>query len=111
MLPRSVYANNNKGLFNNLTHRESGCPNCTVYGFKPNQPAILYYASIQTDLGKNRDQTVYKIGITNLTFKERFAKDLKIITALKQWEFDVGSQAREIEKKHLVNFLLSASEL
>ena len=90
--------------FNNLTFRESGCPNCTVYGFKPDQPAILYYASVQTDLDKNRDQTVYKIGITNLTFKERFTKDLKIITALKQWEFDVGSQAREIEKKALGEF-------
>ena len=43
-------------------------------------------------------------GITNLTFKERFAKDLKIISVVKQWEFELGSVAREIEKKALNAF-------
>ena len=41
---------------------------------------------------------------TNLTFNERFAKDLKIISALKQWEFGIGATAREIEKKALSKF-------
>ena len=35
---------------------------------------------------------------SNLTFNERFAKDLKIISALKQWEFEVGAAARETGK-------------
>ena len=90
--------------FNNLTGRGSGCPNCTVYGFKPDKPAILYYAVIQDGMEKNNNQKLYKIGITNLTFNERFAKDLKIISALKQWEFGVGATAREIEKKALSKF-------
>ena len=85
-------------VFTNLTYRGSGCPNCTVYGFKPDKPAILYYAVIQARTNKNNNQKIYKIGITNLTFEERFAKDLKIISALKQWEFEVGAAARETEK-------------
>ena len=43
------------------------CPDCVDHGFSPDKPAILYY--IKLDCG------LYKIGITNLSVKERYQKD------------------------------------
>ena len=47
---------------------QSGCPDCAVSGFNPNMPGTLYYIAVSAD---NR-QTLYKIGITNLSVEKRF---------------------------------------
>jgi len=79
----------------------SGCPGCALSGFDQTKPGILYYLAVKT---KN-NETLYKIGITNLTIKQRFPnEDLKRIRVVKIWNFEDGKDAankeREILKKY-----------
>ena len=78
------------------THlRGSGCPSCAKSGFDPNKPAILYYLSILNGIA-------YKIGITNLSVKDRYSNyDLNKIAVLKEWEYAVGEQAYKDEQFYL----------
>lgn len=48
-----------------------GCPRCSVRGFQPDLPAIVYYLRIDAP-----DGALYKIGITNLTVWERYSNRL-----------------------------------
>ncbi len=77
--------------------RGSDCPNCAKYGFKPNQPAILYYLSIN-------DGEAYKIGITNRTVSERFESDMQYITILHQVHYKNGQDAYNEEQRILKQF-------
>lgn len=71
-----------------------GCPGCATYGFKPEQPAILYYVKVSCE-----KDIYYKVGITNKTVTERFSKDKdKEITVLLEKHFDLGLDAYEEEK-------------
>lgn len=75
--------------------RKQQCPHCASFGFDPTKPAILYYICI--------DNTYYKIGVTNKTVKERFkANELKRITILNTWEYELGSIAYQKEQ-HILN--------
>jgi len=78
-----------------LNHiKETGCPGCSVSGFDQTKPGILYYLAILTD----NKETLYKIGITNLTVRKRFQKiDIKKIRVIKTWSFQVGSEAAQRE--------------
>ena len=75
---------------------KAGCPGCAVSGFDQTKPALLYYLAVVTD----GDETLYKIGITNLTVHKRFPSvDLARIRVVKTWSYEMGSAAakREIE--------------
>lgn len=63
---------------------KAGCPGCAVSGFDQTKPALLYYLAVSTD----NDETLYKIGITNLTVQKRFPTvDLARIRVIKTWFF------------------------
>lgn len=77
-----------------------GCKNCINCGFKYNSSAILYYLKIQYD-----NKTLYKIGITNRSIKERFtAKDRELITVLHQVHYKSGQDAYNEEQRILKQF-------
>ena len=66
-------------------------------GFNPDKPAILYYLKIDT-----RIRTVFKIGVTNLSIKERYLKyELDMITVLKEWHYFNGADAYRKEREIL----------
>ena len=68
--------------------KQAGCPKCSVYGFKKDKPAILYYIKITKD-----NEEYYKIGVTNNSLKTRFKKDMKYITTIKIKSFGTGEEA------------------
>lgn len=74
-----------------------GCPSCAKTGFDPSKPGILYYLRVEKD-----SQIYWKIGITNLSVKERFkASELKFITTLYSQLFEDGSIAQKAERSIL----------
>jgi hypothetical protein len=79
-----------------------GCPSCSPTGFDPTQKAILYYLAVLTD----RNETLYKIGITNRTVQKRYPiEDLSRIREIKIWSFDNGAEAAEREGLILKEFI------
>jgi Zn finger protein HypA/HybF involved in hydrogenase expression len=78
----------------------SGCPSCSIAGFKSDKPATLYYLfDPQTGL--------YKIGVTNRSVIERFGKNFcsnRAIAILEQTCFKNGYEALEAEKTILEEF-------
>lgn len=80
---------------------KAGCPGCAVSGFDQTKPALLYYLAVLTDNG----ETLYKIGITNLTVQKRFPNvDLARIRVVKTWSFDYGGDAAKREIAILQEF-------
>jgi glutaredoxin len=72
----------------------TGCPGCAVTGFDQTKPGLLYYLAVVTD----DNETLYKIGITNLTVRKRFPNvDLKRIKTLRTWSFERGEEAAQRE--------------
>jgi hypothetical protein len=72
----------------------NGCRKCAEFGFQHDKPGILYYLKIENPI-----RTLYKIGITNRSIEERFSiRDRPIITILKTWNYQVGSDAYEKEQ-------------
>ena len=89
-----------KAIPSDVTRKKGprGCPTCAKYGFDPNAPAICYYLRVSTQVSGE----LYKIGITNKSVKGRFHNyDLEKITTVKTWKFDVGSDARDMEREIL----------
>jgi hypothetical protein len=81
--------------------KETGCPGCAVTGFDRTRPGILYYLAVLTD----NNETLYKIGITNLTVHKRFPKiDLERIRTLQTWLFESGEEAAKREESILREF-------
>lgn len=81
-----------KAIPNNIL-RGQGCPNCAIYGFNPEKPAVLYYIKIGE---------YYKIGITNRTIEERFKKDYdKPIIIIRVVWYSKGKYARQLEQRLL----------
>lgn len=81
---------------NHTMGNRAGCPGCAVSGFDQTKAAILYYIAVDTDQG----ETLYKIGITNLSIERRFpVVDRMRIRVLHTWNFSVGADAasRELE--------------
>lgn len=76
----------------------SGCPNCASHGFNPAKPAKLYFFSFEYN-----KVTYYKVGITNNTTKERHKEDWNRLKIQVLWEldFDIGAEARNLEKRIL----------
>ena len=73
---------------------KAGCPGCAVSGFDQTKPALLYYLAVVTD----SDETLYKIGITNLTVHKRFPTvDLARIRVIKTWSYEIGAEAAKRE--------------
>lgn len=76
--------------------KQAGCPKCSIYGFKKDKPAILYYIKILKD-GK----IYYKVGVTNNSLKTRFKADMKYITAIQIKQFKTGQEAY-IEEQRII---------
>jgi hypothetical protein len=77
---------------------KAGCPGCAVSGFDQTKPALLYYLAVMTD----NAETLYKIGITNLTIHKRFPSiDLARIREIKTWTFTQGAEAAKKEAQIL----------
>lgn len=73
---------------------KAGCPGCAVSGFDQTKPALLYYLAVVTD----SEETLYKIGITNLTVHKRFPSvDLARIRVIKTWSYEIGAEAAKRE--------------
>ena len=86
---------------NHVKGNQSGCPDCAESGFNPSLPGLLYYIAITTD----DDQTLYKIGITNLSVEKRFpAADRARIRIVKSWHFGSGKKASDLEREILIEF-------
>lgn len=79
----------------NCLFKGIGCPLCARYGFQPNKSAILYYFSIDTEAGP-----VYKVGISNRTFNQRYSvADRKISHLIHVIKFENGADALAMEQK------------
>jgi len=86
---------------NHVRGNKAGCPGCAVSGFDQTKPGLLYYLVVTTDDG----DTLYKIGITNLTVDKRFPTlDLARIRIVITWQFEVGRDAAEREIEILNQF-------
>ena len=81
---------------NSLLREGLGCPSCAVYGFNLLKPGILYYVKVTKG-----DTVAYKVGVTNTTVHRRFGPDMKYITILKTWKYDVGADAYQVEQNVL----------
>lgn len=81
---------------NHTKGNKAGCPGCAVSGFDQTKPALLYYLAVLTE----NSETLYKIGITNLTVQKRFPSvDLARIRVITTWSYEHGAAAarREVE--------------
>ena len=76
-----------------------GCPDCAGHGFNKNKKGILYYIRINKD-----GREVYKIGITNRSVKKRFDEEFKYITIIRQYEYDSGGEAYDMEQQILKDY-------
>jgi len=86
---------------NHVRGNKAGCPGCAVSGFDQTKPGLLYYLAVATDNG----DTLYKIGITNLTIERRFPRlDRARIRVVKRWVFEVGGDAARREAEILGHF-------
>jgi len=81
----------------NLLNGGRGCPSCAKTGYDPSKAGILYYLRVSDE------NTVYwKIGITNLSVKERFPSvDREKIVVLYSQKFDDGNVAQKAERNIL----------
>ena len=72
-----------------------GCPSCFPGGYNPKKPGIFYYLKVNNG-------EAYKIGITNLSVKERYCKsDLDKSEVLLEEYYENGYEARQREKYFL----------
>jgi hypothetical protein len=76
--------------------RGRGCPDCAMYGYRKSKPGILYY--VRFDLP---EMSLWKIGITNLTVKQRFAGFNVTPIIIRQWRWEDGSIAAKEESRIL----------
>jgi hypothetical protein len=86
---------------NHVRGNKSACPGCASSGFDQTKPALLYYIAVKTDGG----ETLYKIGITNLTIQHRFPMpDRARIRVVKKWRFKEGYHAAKCEAEIIRQF-------
>ena len=71
-----------------------GCGKCAPCGFQSDKPGTLYYIRVSNPFG----DAVYKIGITNLTVRERFGQEFSKVTIIETWHFVNGAEAFEMEQ-------------
>lgn len=76
----------------NSNRTPTGCPNCAVSGFKPENPGMIYFI-------ENAELQAFKIGITN-SGTQRLSSWLgKGWDLVRQYDFTKGSEARFIETR------------
>lgn len=82
----------------------SGCPHCSSRGFKPEDPAILYYVRLHN----SKEEVYYKIGVTNLSVGARFLKDTRTkgirYEIIDQKKFLLGKEALVREQELLEKY-------
>ena len=76
----------------NSNRKPTGCPNCAVSGFKPDEPGIIYFI-YNSPLG------AFKVGITN-TGTQRLASWLSAgWNLVESFEFERGAEAKYVEQR------------
>lgn len=77
------------------------CPKCAPGGFALTAPGLVYYIRIDAAHG-----VLYKIGITNLSVRERYPSswDQSRITVIKEWSYLIGADAAVHEKEVLQQY-------
>lgn len=74
------------------SRKPTGCPTCSVSGFKPEEPAIIYFI-------ENQNLKAFKVGITNIgtqRLKSWLSRGWELIEA---FEFDLGAEAKYVETR------------
>jgi hypothetical protein len=71
-----------------------GCGKCAPCGFQKDKAGTLYYVRVPNPFG----DPVYKIGITNLTLRERFGPEFSKLVVIETWHFPNGAEAFEMEQ-------------
>jgi protein-arginine kinase activator protein McsA len=75
-----------------------GCWHCHPAGFRSDQPAILYYLSIDSG-------TAYKIGITNSSVEKRFTlEELQRVKVIATWQYESGIECYRKEQQILKDY-------
>ena len=83
---------------NNILTSSGNCVICYSSGFNKDKPAVLYYLSVNNG-------TAFKIGITNRTVLQRYSnRELLNITVLKEWYFEDGQEAYDMEQSILKQY-------
>jgi len=76
----------------NSNRKPTGCPNCAVSGFKPDEPGIIYFIN-------NSPLGAFKVGITNIG-TQRLASWLSAGWSLvESFEFERGAEAKYAEQR------------
>lgn len=78
--------------------RGKGCPICFRGGFNPDMPGFLYIICVEF-----QGKTLYKIGITNKTIKQRYSQEHVIYDVLSLFSGD-GKSIQEVEMSVLRAF-------
>ena len=76
----------------NSNRKPTGCPSCAVSGFKPEEPAIIYFI-------ENQNLMAFKVGITNTgtqRLKTWLGRGWELIEA---FDFEIGAEAKYVEKR------------
>jgi hypothetical protein len=76
----------------NSNRKPTGCPSCAVSGFKPEEPAIIYFI-------ENQKLMAFKVGITNSgtqRLKSWLGRGWELIEVL---DFEIGAEAKYVEKR------------
>lgn len=76
-----------------------GCASCADWSFDKSKKATLYLLKFQKDF-----VSFWKVGITNRTVKDRFLGDRHFIVFQREWQFDKGIHAYQIEQEVLKQF-------
>ena len=76
--------------------KNKSCPNCSISGFKLNEPAITYLIHFYA-------LDIYKVGITNRTIKQRFRQEPQPYEIIFYREFEKGQEAKNLETEWLNN--------
>jgi hypothetical protein len=72
------------------SRRPTGCPTCSVSGFKPEEPGLIYFI-------ENKELFSFKVGITNVGTQRLSSWQFNGWNLLKTFEFEKGSEARFVE--------------
>lgn len=84
----------------NLLNGKRGCPSCSLTGYDPQKSGNLYYLKVVY-----QGEVYWKIGITNLTLKERYRpSDRSKIETIFFINFNDGSIPMKLEKEILFKY-------
>lgn len=76
----------------NSNRKPTGCPNCAVSGFKPEEPGLIYFIT-------NSALSAFKVGITNLGTQRLASWISSGWSLVESFEFEKGAEAKYVEQR------------